>query len=329
MDINDINEKDILIHSPELLTRRVYGYRISDPHQNILDHIDAHQSTLDLAPRGIGKTRVLTIGWVTWKVINNPDLRILIVSDTDGHAVRFLKTIKTALEVSDTIKNYYGDLRGDTWTDHEITLSGRSKIFTEATITAHGMYSGAVTSGHYDIIIADDLINFDNSRTEGQRERAKDWFKTTLLPTLLTDGEIHVLGTRYNPQDLYQFVIDELGYDVQIQRAIGEDGTSICEWLLPLNDKIINGKIHEGLTTKREKLGSIIFDLQYQNDVELMKTGKIFKYSYFQFYDELPSTSAVYMGIDPAISKKSTADYFALCAIGIVGTDIYILDAYR
>ena len=183
---SEIPEPLLLKVSPAYFIKTIFGYRIDEPHWNILKHYEQSQQTLDLAPRGCGKTRIGNIGYSAWKAVNNPNVRILIVSDTDTHAVRFLNTTKAVLESHPKIRQYYGDLKGDKWTDHEIVLKTRTdKTLTEATISAMGMYSGAVTTGHYEVIIADDLINFENSRTEGQRERAKEWFKTTLVPTLL------------------------------------------------------------------------------------------------------------------------------------------------
>ena len=187
-----IAEEQYLRDSPELFIKRIFGYRLAPLHTAILEQYRTHQETLYLAPRGSGKTRIGNIGYSAWKAVNNPNIRILILSDTDTHATRFLGTVKTVFETHPLLKQYYGTLRGDKWTDHEIVLKTRTdNAITEATISAMGMYSGAVTTGHYDIIIPDDLINFDNTRTEGQRERAKDWFMTTMLPTLLPGGEIH------------------------------------------------------------------------------------------------------------------------------------------
>jgi predicted phage terminase large subunit-like protein len=308
----------------------IFGYTIAVPHKNILAHFEQHQETLDLAPRGVGKTYIGNIGYTTWRIVNNQDLRILVLSDTDWHAIRFVTPVKIALESNPTLRRIYGNLRGDKWTDHELTLRTRQHPFAEASITALGMYSGAVTSGHYDLIIADDLINFDNSRTEGQRERSKEWFKTTLLPTLLPGGEIHIVGTRYHYNDLWQMVIEQLGYHTQIQRAIQEDGSSIWEDHLPLHDTVYQGRRKEGLSSIQNKLGSIIFNLQYQNDVQLMKTGRIFRYDWFNFYEAIPDKLHIFMGVDPAISQKSTADFFVIIIIGVdEDGKIYVLDIFR
>ncbi len=177
--------KGILVSSCRCFIFHIFNYVIEPHHENILAHVESYPLTLDLAPRGSGKSRIVTIGYAAWRAIVDPDIRILILSDTDDHAVRFLNTIKTALHQHPLIKQHFGPVEGDKWTDHQIVLAGRKKILTEATITALGAYSGAVTSGHYDLIICDDLVNFENSRTEGGRARMLEWFKQTLLPTLI------------------------------------------------------------------------------------------------------------------------------------------------
>ncbi len=352
-EIEPALQAELLRTSVKYFTNRVFGYVIWDHHDKILTHYSHHQETLDLAPRGSGKTRVGTIGYGAWKAVNNPDIRILIVSDTDQHATRFLNTIKNAIEYHPLILEHYGKLKGNRWSDHEAILQGRTRILTEATMTAHGAMSGAVTSGHYDLILADDLVNFSNARTEGERERMIDWFKLTLIPTLIPGGEIHVLGTRYHFLDLYKTLIEELDYDLQIQEAIitGPDSTerSIWEDFMPLDDRVEGQVVTTGLRTIRERVGTLVFNLQYQNDVELMKKGDIFHFDWFRYYDFTTvngetvleredgqmvklSDLRVYMGVDPAVSEKDTADYFAICIIGITKgptPDYYVLDVVR
>ena len=348
------NKKALLSSSVRYFIHSIFKYVIEPHHENILAHAESCSLTLDLAPRGCGKSRIVTVGYAAWRALINPDIRILIVSDTDEHSTRFLGTIKTALKNHPVIKQHFGSVEGDKWTDHQIVLAGRKKILTEATITALGAYSGAVTSGHYDVIICDDLVNFENSRTEGGRARMLEWFKQTLLPTLIPGGELHVIGTRYHYLDLYQVMIDELRYDTQIQRAIvqTEDGErSIWEAYMPLVDRVdpVTGKKTEGLKTIQENLGPVVFNLQYQNDTELMKKGSIFAYDWFRWYEmetredgslwilrpDLAPVAvnmlAVYAGVDPSIGESDQSDFFAVCIIGVDKNtkEIFVLDVFK
>lgn len=337
-------ESALLRYSPAYFINKVFGYIIAPHHAKILEHYANTQVSLDLAPRGSGKSRIGDIGYSSWVVCNNPNARILILSDTDMHAVRFLSTIKKVLEASPVIKTYYGDIRGEQWSDHQITTALREdKGITEASITALGEYSGGVTTGHYSVIVADDLDNFANTRTVGMRARSKLYWKTTVLPTILPGGEIRCLATRYHFDDLSNMFINEMGYNTQIQPAIINPDTpkehSIWESFMPLHTRIINGRKVKGLIEIRDGdpgqvadsgIGSLIFNLQYMNNTDLQESGTIFRWEWFNFYDILPKCLKVYQGVDLAISKKDTADFFVLLTIGIDAEgNIYILDIFR
>jgi len=120
---------------------------------------------------------------------------------------------------------------------------------------------------------------------------------------------------------------------------------------MPLHDRPdpVTGKITEGLLTIKENLGDVIFNLQYQNDAELMKKGSIFQYDWFQWYtmetredgklwiiradgSEIDvSHLAVYAGVDPSIGEADQSDFFAVCVVGInhLAREIYVLDIYK
>jgi hypothetical protein len=307
-----ITEEQLLRESPSYFIKNVFGYIIAPHHFNILEHFKKSQTTLDLAPRGAGKSRIGNIGYASWLVVNNPDIRILILSDTDRHAVRFLTTIKNVLSYSELIKRHYGNIEGEQWSDHQITTSLRvDKAITEASITALGMLSGAVTTGHYNVVIPDDLCNFANTRTPGMRERAKTFWKTTVTPTILPGGEVRALATRYHFDDLSNMFIKELGFDTQIQEAIIDIGTpkerSIWEAFMPLHTKVIDGRVVKGLIEIRDGepggtdsgIGSLIFNLQYMNNCELQKSGVIFRYDDFRFYSNMHEEAGqLYVEVD-------------------------------
>jgi predicted phage terminase large subunit-like protein len=317
---------DLLISlDPVYLIRDVLGYDVEPHHEKILKHITTNKRTCDLAPRGFGKSTIGDIGYCIWRITQDRNIRILIVSNTQSQAEAFLREIKAQLEGNPRLIEMYGSFRSDKWAESEITVSGRTTVAKEATITALGA-SGSVITKHFDLIVPDDIVDFENARTELQRKKLSEWYRTALLPTLEPHGDIHILGTRYNPLDLYQDVTDGKQYDVQIQSAIQSDGTSLWSSKFPI----------EILLKIREELGSIIFSMQYQNDISLAKQGKIFRFEWMQFYNNVSELPAplhqlkIFQGVDLAISERETADYFVIVTIGIVVTgEIYVLDYFR
>lgn len=313
-------------------------------HASIIHNVSDNQASMDLAPRGHGKSTIGDVDFCITKVLRNPDVRIMIGSKTQTQASAFLKEIRTHFEQNVNLIRIFGDWkksRDNVWNDKEFTVNRRTVIKKEATVSALGA-SGAVVSKHFDIIIGDDLVGFENARTEAQRKVLKEWFYSSLYPTLEPDGEIHILGTRYSPMDLYEDLIKSKNYKVNVQQAITvKDGQEYSLWESKFS--------LEKLRSIREEAGLIIFNMQYQNNTELAK-GKIFKYKYFKHFEEydidydlnrvrvkvLDSQGVpywipvrIYMGADLAISEDETSnnDYFVLTVIGVDSNkNVYVLD---
>lgn len=313
-------------------------------HASIIHNVSDNQASMDLAPRGHGKSTIGDVDFCITKVLRNPDIRIMIGSKTQTQASAFLKEIRTHFEQNVNLIRIFGDWkksRDNVWNDKEFTVNRRTVIKKEATVSALGA-SGAVVSKHFDIIIGDDLVGFENARTEAQRKVLKEWFYSSLYPTLEPDGEIHILGTRYSPMDLYEDLIKSRNYKVNVQQAITvKDGQEYSLWESKFS--------LEKLRSIREEAGLIIFNMQYQNNTELAK-GKIFKYKYFKHFEEydidydlnrvrvkvLDSQGVpywipvrIYMGADLAISEDETSnnDYFVLTVIGVdKNKNVYVLD---
>lgn len=313
-------------------------------HASIIHNVSDNQASMDLAPRGHGKSTIGDVDFCITKVLRNPDIRIMIGSKTQTQASAFLKEIRTHFEQNVNLIRIFGDWkksRDNVWNDKEFTVNRRTVIKKEATVSALGA-SGAVVSKHFDIIIGDDLVGFENARTEAQRKVLKEWFYSSLYPTLEPDGEIHILGTRYSPMDLYEDLIKSKNYKVNVQQAITvKDGQEYSLWESKFS--------LEKLRSIREEAGLIIFNMQYQNNTELAK-GKIFKYKYFKHFEEydidydlnrvrvkvLDSQGVpywipvrIYMGADLAISEDETSnnDYFVLTVIGVdKNKNVYVMD---
>lgn len=318
-------------------------------HMKIIKQNSEEKKTLHLAPRGHGKSTVGDVDYCITKILREPDIRIMIGSKTQGQAEAFLKEIRTHFEMNIDLIRIFGDLKSNLWNNAEFTVSTRSRIVKEATVTALGS-SGAVVSKHFDIIIGDDLVGFENARTETQRRKLKEWFYSSLVPTLEPDGEIHILGTRYHPLDLYEDMINTGNYHTIKQRAINrydEDNPIHRKYKAVgfIPEDIKNGEEFSlwedkfNLPQLKEiqgESGLIIFGMQYQNDTEMAK-GNIFKPEYFRHYvdykidydsgkayvrvateEEIETREVkIFIGVDLAISKKTSADYFVIFVIGV------------
>lgn len=255
-------------------------------------------------------------------VEQDPNIRILIVSNTASQAQMFLGTVKGYF----TGHRYYnpddsGGLRrkGAKWTSREIVVRTRTKRSKEATITAFGV-RGAVIGRHYDVIICDDIVDNRNSATKKQRDRLRDWFFVALMPCLEPDGKLHVIGTRWHPDDLYGELIKASQFKHLVDTAIMSGGGTV---LWP-------GKFSlKKLKDLRQIMGTRLFDCQFQNNPQGL-VGKVFQPDWFNYYDIVPKNIRYFTACDLAISQKENADYFAIVTVGRTQDgQIFVVDAER
>jgi len=321
----------------DLLATHVLGYEARPFHLDMLRFQSGAQDTcLQLAPRGFGKSTILTITRSVFEILRNPNVRILIASNTQLQAEVFLREIKFHLAHNPKVLEYFGSFASeDKWDIREIIVAPRTSPAKESTITCVGV-GGPVASRHYDVIIADDLVDEENSRTGTQREKVETWWYKTLVPCCEPEGRIYVLGTRYHHLDLYGHLIrNEYADKHQVIRAINPDGTT------PWPEKFSL----EWLEERRKQAGSIIFNAQYQNDTSLMK-GHIFKEEWFRFYATEPDWDSLrfFIGCDPAATKraallsanKASTDWWTI-VVGARGVDedgdyqseIYVKELWR
>ncbi len=307
----------------DLLFEEVLGYDMLPHHEEM---VLAQEQTkpggrhMNLAFRGSGKSTTCTVGRVVAEVLRNPDIRILVCSNTQIQAEIFLREIKEQFEANEKLRAIFGNYVGSKWDAREIIVPQRKRRAKESTVTCIGV-GGPTASRHYDLIIADDIVDEENSRTELQRERLRIWWAKSLIPTLEPDGRLFINGTLWNPADLYNFLMEtDKALKPTIIPAIKEDGTSTWPEKFPI----------DFLTQKRVELGTPVFESQYQQSTKAM-TGKLFKWEWFKFYDIPPPDLRIFQGVDLAISQKETADYFAVATIGLdpATRRVYVLDIYR
>jgi len=325
-------ERAMCATAPAYLASRL-GLKYEPFHERWFDHQRQHRRTLVLAPRFHGKSVICNEVFTVWKILRDPSRRVLIVSDTFKQAIAFGGNIRKHLE-SEYITDIYGVQMGDKWTEDQFTIAGRDRLQKaskmkrerEATVTCMGVL-GPIISRHYDIILLDDIVTLQNAAMPSRRDRVVEWYRKALLPNLNPiDGEIHVLGTRYHPEEFYGKIIqnERAAWRNQgtrffrplITRAIGHDGDALWPE---------GGWDIDTLEVYKREMTSAFFSLQFQNDARLA-AGAYFKPEWIKKYDEPPKRHIMVWGVDPQRSTKDTADYFAM--VGVLATpqgDYYVL----
>lgn len=198
-----------------------YDQMTLNTHTPIVEALESNiPRKLIVQPRGSFKSSVASIAYPIWRLINNPELRILIDSELYQNSKNFLREIKGHLE-SPKMITLFGEFKGEKdWTEKTITISQRTKNIKEASITCSGI--GAEKTGqHYDIVIMDDLSSPKNSQTEEQRNKVKDHIRY-MQSILEPNGTLVMVGTRYHAQD-------SIGFILETQLELANDGSSFDE----------------------------------------------------------------------------------------------------
>ena len=160
-------------------------------------------------PRGCFKSSIGVVGYCIWRLIRDPNLRILIDSELYTNSVNFLREIKEHVQSSKFVE-IFGNWKGPVWNEGQIVIAPRTQIKKEASITCSGV--GATKVGqHYDLIIGDDYNSNANSGTDEGRRKIINHYKYN-LSILEQKGEYVLIGTRYAENDLIGWVIEhEIG----------------------------------------------------------------------------------------------------------------------
>lgn len=173
---------------------------------------DISDRKLIVMPRGTFKSSLGVVAYSIWRLIRNPNERILIDSEVYSNSKNFLREVK-AIVTQERFMKIFGDWRTDNWNEGELTISTRDKALKEASITCGGV--GTVKVGqHYDCIIGDDYNSRRNSETPEARQKIIDHYKMNLA--ILEPGGTYVLiGTRYAVDDVIGYAIENFLTDEQ------------------------------------------------------------------------------------------------------------------
>lgn len=332
-------------------------------------------------PRGHRKS-TLVLGYLMWRIWRNPNIRIAHctnIKDLSESFVREMRAYFEDEELQETVWNRRPHIKGklipdmnkdrvrrmdseakDTkviWNNKKLQVIRGSK-FKEPTLLATSTQTKE-TGVHVDLVVFDDVVDFDNSRTETSIKKVKRWagdmtsvlnnIKQEVLLGVLPDGtnfteilgnEKIVTGTHYDPKDYY--ATQEEKHDTL--------EVSVLEYNIYQNGiDNTKGYIMQGFDAKQEaKLRADledlpgVFDAQYLNKVhskelQTLSTKDVIwiprremlagrEGQLFTFYNgEDVECFEPILAVDPAISLKAQADDTAIVVGGISSTDRLIV----
>jgi len=306
---------------------KVLGFDKLSPttHHALCDFMDrSPRRALVLAPRSTFKSTIGTITDIVRMILNQPDIRILLVSISQDNACNLLSVIKAQFERNVTLRWLFPELLPDfakttRWNKTEMCVR-RDRDWPEATVEAIGVQS-TVVSRHYDVIKNDDLVDQNTAESPAELARALEFYKTE--ESLLVSpraGRIQTIGTRWHFHDPYDWILKhEEGVEVFQRGVYNPDGTLYFPEQLP----------EEEIVRLRAKYGTFLFSALYENNPCDPDAGS-FRESWLRWhkveYDVVVPDGGqpipleklrVVMRVDPAISEARTAARTAIVVDGV------------
>lgn len=195
------------------------------PHmQNVVDLIDGndpswiHPSMVwernepDLVicnmPPEHGKSTTLTVNYVVYRICQDPNVRILIISKTQAMASKFLLAVKSRLthQSYSKLQMRFAPTGGfannsASWTQNMIYVSSDARDMEgkDPTVASLGV-RGHVYGSRADLVILDDCVDGTNAH---EYEKQIDWIQSEVSSRITSSGCLLVVGTRLAGQDLY------------------------------------------------------------------------------------------------------------------------------
>lgn len=271
---------------------------------------DRHDRLLIWAAIEHGKTFQMAILRTLFLLGRDPSLRVAVVSNTYSRAEKVTQTVGRYIQQSDELKRAFPHLLpSEPWAAGSLTVK-RQHVSKDASVQALGIH-GNILGARLDVIVLDDILDYENCRTPAARQDLWDWYHATLAGRLTARGRVLIIGTAFHPDDLLHRLARQGGW-VAYRYPVLDDATGQPRWP--------ERWPRERVELKRLELGPLEFARQMmcvaRDDAEARFRrewieGAIARGRDKKFVNALlsiPAGCRVYTGVDLAIQQHSAAD---------------------
>lgn len=199
-------------------------------------------------------------------------------------------------------------------------LVGKSFITTHnSTVEAWGLVDSQPTSKHFEILMYDDVVTVDSTRSPDMIEKTTQAWELSLNLGTAT-AKYRYAGTRYHFNDTYRTIMEREAAKPRVHPAT-VDGTVTGEPVL-LSIEVLN--------KKRKDMGSYSFASQLLlNPVADNNQGFLRSWLVFHGSKSFEHVNR-YIIVDPANEKKKSNDYTVITVLGLgADNNYYTIDWVR
>lgn len=215
-----------------------------EKHNTVLRNAEHHlewQAFLDnnrlgviLAPIEHAKTQQIAIGRLLFAIGTDPGLRCAVISNTMRQAEKIVMAIRQQIETNPRVREVFPHLKpskapGASWHNSALTVE-RPTISKDPTIQAASIGT-KILGSRLDILLVDDVLDRENTRTKERRDELLDWFDVEPYSRLTDEGRAWVIGTPFHHEDLLAVLSQRKGWASVTYSAIRNPDDPPQDWI--------------------------------------------------------------------------------------------------
>jgi hypothetical protein len=325
-----VDKIDFLAFRERYFKHKTFWY-----HADAYGRIESNDGQIMLLPPEHAKTTTWSIEYATYKLMMNPDIRIVIFQKSQVEAKKIIAAVKARLTNHEFYQNLgipiehdpitvYGGPDGFKperedglqWGAEAFYLRGRSFAEKDPSMQAKG-YTSGILGNRIDLVIIDDVQDSKNFTMQGL-DSLKQWFTHDLMSRLgdvfKSNSKIIILGSRIGPGDFYEWLLQEYGLEEDGEYPEGE---AKMRWPVTKYPAILNEETKEvlcpdlwsweGLMVKKfqvkEKWWSNWMQAEGDEEGQTFKREKLLEARNRDYIlgSVPPQVTDVFVGVDPAI----------------------------
>lgn len=191
----------------------IEGREPRDLHPSQTYHQGDPDTIIINTPPGHAKSTTITMNYVTYKIVTNPNFRVVIISKTEKMAKKFLQGIKRRLTnpkfkelIADFAPSEGFEKSAEIWTSTMIYFGHSDSDQKDPNVEVLGI-GQQIYGARADLIILDDVEDLQNAH---QYEAHLDYI---MQDVMTRDAPLLVVGTRVAPVDIYSELRNPANYD--------------------------------------------------------------------------------------------------------------------
>ncbi len=338
---NALSEEDMLVIQmarENLIDFEIATDPLYDPnwhHESIaahLEHIEKYgdrdyKILIVTVPPRHGKSRECSIDFPAWALGRKPEREIIVSSYSADLAEDF------GGKTRDKIENpYFKVIFPAVTLKQDSKAKGRWNTNKKGGYVATGV-GGAITGRGADFFFIDDPIkNAEEAESSVMREKVWDWFTSTAWTRLHPHGVMVIIMTRWHMDDLVGRIVaspefSHLTKVVKLPAIANKDGKNRKEGeaLWPQRYPV------KDLLNTKQVVGPYVWASLYQCSPVLTEKQE-FKTEWYKYIEEdalAMMSTAKYLTVDTAMSKKAQADYCGFVDNEVDKENFWNLRAWR